>query len=80
MIILKEEMAVGNEFLHCKIFRDVGYGSLYLAAHVEKLDFKKVFDMKVGKRPGKFCWVHWRRDVGILYDGDLLHTALRACP
>ncbi|KAL0637003.1 hypothetical protein Q9L58_003985 [Maublancomyces gigas] len=53
---LKELLVVDEKFLRSSdIFKDVGYGSLYFTEDAEKLGFKKVFEVKSGRSPGRFC-------------------------
>lgn len=55
-MFLKELLTVDERFLRSsEIFKNVGYGSLYFTEDAEKLGFKKVFEVKAGKSPGKFC-------------------------
>lgn len=54
--VLKGILEVDKKLLHSsEFFRDVGYGSLYLTEDAEKLGFKKVFEVKAGRNPGRFC-------------------------
>lgn len=51
MMVLKEFLAVDDKLLHSsKIFRDVGYGSLYFTEDEEKLGFKRVLEVRAGKK------------------------------
>lgn len=53
---LKELLVVDEKFLRSSdIFGDVGYGSLYFTEDAEKLGFKKVFEVKSRRSPGRFC-------------------------
>lgn len=54
--VLKGLLAIDEKFLRSgEIFKDVGYGSLYFTEDAEKLGFKKVFEVRTGSSPGRFC-------------------------
>lgn len=54
--LLEGAMGVCEKLLKAsEMFKGVGYGSLYFTKDAEKLGFQKIFELKGGKSPGKFC-------------------------